>query len=565
MKKSRHILLGTSLGLLTQGALSQPASRPAAGPVEEILVTEEARQSYRVEDNSLSKLTESIRDTPQSIATLSRELLEDRGDTSLNDALRNVPGITLGAGEFSWQGNNPTIRGFNARDDLYLDGLRDFGSYPRDPFNLETVEVLLGPSSILFGRGSTGGAINQVTKQPHLSHSTDLAVNVGTADTVRATVDMSRPVPLLGEGAAWRLNLLAHDGGVADRDGAESQRFGFAPSLTLGLGSTTEVTLSYMKQTADDRPDYGLPWLNGRPAAVPRDRYYGFDSDYLKTDADIVSTQVLHSVSDTIRLNAQVRYAQYERENRITEPLITPAPPLGTPLEQIAVCLRPGAHHEGSGALVGAQQIGCAPETAHALPGGEDGERDVHDRRLALPREQRLHPRGCGASQLERVLARLHAALEQNLLRLERVRRVRRVHEQRLAPHLRCRGDLGHDEELVHAAVAPEDDDDVLAGRLDHGHRVVHRAVRDLKRTLGEAGALGVGVGREREFDRQAVLLENAPTEADEERQVLGTEEGVHAKRRECLRPHRASDGAQTRQGEQQQPGVGQETGVPKS
>jgi catecholate siderophore receptor len=103
--------------------------------IDEIVVTEEALDRYRVEDSALSKLSESIRDTPQSMAMLTKEMLDDRGVLSLNDALRNVPGITLGAGEFSWQGNTPTIRGFSARDDMYLDGLRDFGSYPSDPFN----------------------------------------------------------------------------------------------------------------------------------------------------------------------------------------------------------------------------------------------------------------------------------------------------------------------------------------------------------------------------------------------------------------------------------------------
>jgi catecholate siderophore receptor len=111
-------------GMLAPEVLAQPADRA----VEEIVVREEAQDRYRVEDSALSKLSESIRDTPQSIATLSKELLDDRGVTSLNDALRNSPGITLGAGEFRWQGNNPTIRGFSARDDMYLDGLRDFGS-----------------------------------------------------------------------------------------------------------------------------------------------------------------------------------------------------------------------------------------------------------------------------------------------------------------------------------------------------------------------------------------------------------------------------------------------------
>jgi outer membrane receptor for monomeric catechols len=136
----RRALFGASVGLLVPQALAQPPARD----IDEIVVTEQARDRYRDDDSALSKLSESLRDTPQSISTISKELLDDRGVMSLNDALRNSPGITLGAGEFSWQGNNPTIRGFNARDDMYLDGLRDFGSYPRDPFNLESVEVLLG-------------------------------------------------------------------------------------------------------------------------------------------------------------------------------------------------------------------------------------------------------------------------------------------------------------------------------------------------------------------------------------------------------------------------------------
>jgi len=325
---------GASLGVLTLPVRAQSVAGRPESPVDEIVITESRGDTYRVEDNSLSKLTESIRDTPQSIATLSRELIDDRGATSLNDALRNVPGITLGAGEFSWQGNNPTIRGFSARDDIYLDGLRDFGSYARDPFNLEAVEILLGPSSVLFGRGSTGGAINQVTKTPRRERATDVAINVGSDSTYRATADLARA---LGDSAAFRLNLLGHESEVAQRDGARSRRFGIAPSVTFGLDSPTELTLSYVHQSADNRPDYGLPWLEGRPAPVARDNYYGFESDYSKTDADVVTGRVRHEVGERVHLDAQLRAANYSRENRITEPLITPTPDPGTPLEAISV------------------------------------------------------------------------------------------------------------------------------------------------------------------------------------------------------------------------------------
>ena len=166
--------LGTSVNLglvvpaLAQAAVQCAAQRRRQSEIEEIIVEDSAVDGlYRIDDSSLTKLTEPLRDVPQSIVTVPRELLDDRGITTLNEALRTVPGITLGAGEFSWQGNNPNIRGFNSRNDMFLDGMRDFGSYPRDPFNLETIEVLQGPSSMLFGRGSTGGVINQVTKRPH--------------------------------------------------------------------------------------------------------------------------------------------------------------------------------------------------------------------------------------------------------------------------------------------------------------------------------------------------------------------------------------------------------------
>ena len=113
--------------------LSVPLLAAAAPEVEEILIRDRQPQAYTVQDSTLTKFTESLTDTPQSISVITEKLMEDRAVMSLTDALRNVPGITLGAGEFSWQGNNPNIRGFNSRNDMFLDGMRDFGNYDRDP------------------------------------------------------------------------------------------------------------------------------------------------------------------------------------------------------------------------------------------------------------------------------------------------------------------------------------------------------------------------------------------------------------------------------------------------
>lgn len=337
MKSSNHAAHNLRMAIsLVCGSAPLLLSSPllAAEGVEEIIVSDRMPARYTLEQSSLSKLTESLQNTPQSISVITGQLMEDRAVMSLNDALRNVPGITLGAGEFSWQGNNPNIRGFNSRSDMFLDGMRDFGNYDRDPFNLDNIEVLQGPSSMVFGRGSTGGVINQVSKQPLDTQHRSLHVNVGNADTRRVVVDLNEP---LGDGVAARLNLMKHDSDVPDRDGASADRFGVAPSLSLELGDATDLTLSYMKQSSDNVPDYGLPWLAGRPADVARNSYYGFADDFVNTDADISTVQLNHELNDAHRLQALVRYADYQRSTRITEPLLVGNPTAATPLDTVQV------------------------------------------------------------------------------------------------------------------------------------------------------------------------------------------------------------------------------------
>src|SRR6185295_7720497 len=118
-----------------------------------------------------------------------RRMLDSQAAASLKDSLRNVPGITLGAGEGGVIGDNINLRGFSARSDIFIDGLRDRGQYSRDVFSLQAIEVLKGPSSMLFGRGSTGGVINQISKKADLRERGEASVNVGTDDFYRATVD----------------------------------------------------------------------------------------------------------------------------------------------------------------------------------------------------------------------------------------------------------------------------------------------------------------------------------------------------------------------------------------
>ena len=225
---------------------------------------------------SSPKYTQPLRDTPQTITVIPKAVIEQQGATTLSDVLRNVPGLTITAGEGGAPaGDNLTLRGFSARNDIFVDGVRDLGPQSRDPFNLEQVEVTKGPTSAFTGRGSTGGAINLVSKAPASIATSAATLNLGTDDTRRVTADVNVPLERLGLGerTAFRLNFLAHDSGVAGRDVVENERWGVAPSLAFGLGTPTRLTLSYFKLKQDNISDYGIPWVpatNNALAALSR-------------------------------------------------------------------------------------------------------------------------------------------------------------------------------------------------------------------------------------------------------------------------------------------------------
>ena len=107
-----------------------------------------------------------LRNTPQTVNVVPQQVIREQNVSNVQDALRNVAGVTFRAGEGGNQGDTPYIRGFSAQNDIFRDGIRDPGWYTRDVFATDAVEVYKGPSSVLFGRGSTGGAINLVTKLP---------------------------------------------------------------------------------------------------------------------------------------------------------------------------------------------------------------------------------------------------------------------------------------------------------------------------------------------------------------------------------------------------------------
>lgn len=222
------------------------------------------KKLYNPENLQSRKYTVPILDIPQTVTVVSEEVINEQGASSLRDVLRNVPGISIQAGEGGQPpGDNLAIRGFSARSDLFVDGVHDFGGYSRDSFNIEQVEVTKGPSSTNAGRGSTGGTVNLTSKMPHLDNSYDIMLGGGTDSYTRATIDLNQEIPNLTR-TAVRLNAMYHNQDVADRDHVQQERWGVAPSITMGLGTDTRFTLSYFHLQENNVPDYGLPW-------VPRD------------------------------------------------------------------------------------------------------------------------------------------------------------------------------------------------------------------------------------------------------------------------------------------------------
>jgi catecholate siderophore receptor len=258
---------------------------------------------------------ETLMDVPQTVIVINKALMNSQAATSVDQALRNVPGITINSAEGGTIGNSININGFSARTDIYLDGMRDRGQYYRDVFALEAIEVLMGPSSMLFGRGSTGGVINQVTKKPILKKATELTGQVTTNGLVRGTADVNVPFE---ETNAARVNGMFQWGKSSTIDQSNVKDFGFAPSVKLGIGTPTEITLGAILQHRKDQVLYGVPPLNGYPINVPRNVNYGFSDDYTEQDVIQLNATVQHNFEPDLRLRNQSEFLWVNTQVRQT-------------------------------------------------------------------------------------------------------------------------------------------------------------------------------------------------------------------------------------------------------
>ncbi|MFY1869836.1 TonB-dependent receptor [Achromobacter xylosoxidans] len=284
---------------------------------------------YQPDAAQSPKMTAPLLDTPRSVQVVPKQVMSDQSASSLQDVLQNSPGITFAAGEGGRAGGDlPVIRGQNAASSLFLDGMRDASMQARDTFNLEQVEIIKGPDSVYSGRGGAGGSINLVSKAPKAKDATEVTGQIGTDRNYRGSVDSNWR---LGEKSAFRLNVMGTKGDVPGRDRAVNfERWGVAPSLMLGMGTPTRITLSYYHYQNDSMPDYSIPYdpRVGLPVTetlgISRKNFYGLaERDFMKTRDGMATVDFQHDFSDKLTLRNVVRYGRETADYLATQPDLT--------------------------------------------------------------------------------------------------------------------------------------------------------------------------------------------------------------------------------------------------
>src|SRR5690554_765218 len=312
--------------------VAEEASSPQTSKKLNTVRIEAEGINYKADRVTSPKFTQPLRDTPQTIQVITKEVFSQQGASTLTEALRNSAGVgTFYAGE---NGNTTTgdaiyMRGFDTSNSLFVDGIRDIGSISRDLFNIEQVEVEKGPAGTDNGRSAPTGAVNLASKQPFLENATSATLTTGIDSQNRVTADINRTLEGLA-GSAVRVNLMWQDSDVAGRDHVNNSRFGIAPSIAFGLDTDTRayVNLLYIEQ--DNVPDgfvptvgidhwepqAGLEALVGNP--VDSENFYGTRDDHDEVTATMATFRLEHDFSDNARLTNTVRWGKTEQDYQLS-------------------------------------------------------------------------------------------------------------------------------------------------------------------------------------------------------------------------------------------------------
>ena len=326
--------MSSERALLPLGALMLAASfsswaQTSTAPdktLKTVTVTETAeapagKDSLRATETTIGKGKQKLRDIPQSITVVTEKLIDDRNLDTFKEALKNTSGISFVAAEGGE--SDIKLRGFSlaATGDIFADGIRDPAFYDRDTFNLDRLEVMRGSASMLFGRGSTGGAVNQVSKAPYLITEHQVDLTLGSHDYRRVVGDFNLKT---SDTAALRINAMVT---TADNDGLGNSvdKKGLSAAYRWGIGERDEFSASIYSLDNNNGINYGMPWIKPTSASLasqttvlPLDptAYYGLASDYNAGTATYATLSHLHKFDGGSELKTQVRQGSYTRDQR---------------------------------------------------------------------------------------------------------------------------------------------------------------------------------------------------------------------------------------------------------
>ena len=303
------VLVVPDLQAETKSALTLPATA---------VNSEYSEQSYMsTESRSALKIDAPLRDIPQTVNVVPQSVIKDQGAQSMEDVLKNVPGIGLSNGD--GQRDQVTIRGFSAIGDMYIDGIRDDALYFRDLSNVERVEVIKGPAAVLYGRGSSGGLINSISKTPNFAPKQEVGVSVGSEGEKRTQFDAGWADQQQGDkafrvtGALENSDTFRDDGYIDRKAIAPSAYFKLSDDLELNLGAS----YLYDKRLID----FGIPARGDRPVDVDRDKRFGAadpDDDYTRSEVFSFTAGVDYRINDDFSLSNTSRYYHYDLDRNNT-------------------------------------------------------------------------------------------------------------------------------------------------------------------------------------------------------------------------------------------------------
>ena len=314
-----HIALAVASSLVA--ALAHADDTQQSIPQVRVTGTSDAGYAEKGPLNALKSDTP-LRDVPQAVTVITRELMNDQAMQSIADAIRYVPGIVTAQGE----GNRDTavFRGNSSTSDFYLDGIRDDVQYYRDFYNIERIEAVKGANAMIFGRGGSGGVINRVSKQAGWNTVRDAVLSVGSYGHRRAAVDAGGAV---NENVAVRVNAMAEQSD-SYRSGVELERKGINPTMTIRTGANTIVGLGYEHFRDDRIADRGIPSMNGRPYETDVSTFFG-NAELSPTAVRVnaFTAYVEHGFGNGLVLRNRTRIADYDKfyQNVFANSAVSPA------------------------------------------------------------------------------------------------------------------------------------------------------------------------------------------------------------------------------------------------